>query len=84
MKRQERKGVYPAHYDMLPMVPILFLSKIFPNLEGRFDLLFIFKVTFWFLIKTHKLTRVPSDFYKLWHGERNGEKGGKKMKRPSA
>ena len=43
-------------------VPILFLSKIFPNLEGRFDLLSIFKVTFWFLIKTQKLTRVPSDF----------------------
>ena len=27
MKRQERRGVYPAHYDMLLMVPILFLSK---------------------------------------------------------
>ena len=62
MKRQERRGVYPVHYDMLLMVPILFLSKIFPNLEGRFDLLFIFKVTFWFLIKTQKLTKVPSDF----------------------
>ena len=65
MKRQEPRGDYLAHYDMLLMVPILFLSKIFLNLEGRFDLLFIFKVTFWFLIKTQKLTRVPSDFYKL-------------------
>ena len=27
MKRQERRGVYPAHYDMRLMVPILFLSK---------------------------------------------------------
>ena len=46
MKCQERRGVYPTHYDMFLMVPILFLSKIFPNLEGRFDHLFIFKVTF--------------------------------------
>ena len=27
MKCQERRGVYPARYDMLLMVPILFLSK---------------------------------------------------------
>ena len=44
-------------------VPILSLSKFFPNLEGEFYLLSIFKVTFWFLIKTQKLTRVPFDFW---------------------